>query len=113
MEAKLKGKFLPIYYQISMYRQVQNLKQKGMTIWEYTEEFYQVNLRAGYIEDTPEKTTRFVHGLRWEILDEINILSPRTIDEAYQSDLNVEEKINRKQNARRGGGSGRWKGHLW
>jgi len=50
-----------------------------MTVREYTEEFYKVNLRAGYIEDTPEKTARYINGLRLDIQDEISILSPRTI----------------------------------
>jgi len=67
-----------------------------MIVKEYTEEFYQVNLRVGYTEDTPEKTTRFVNGLRLEILDEISIPSLKTIEEAYQSALKVEENITRK-----------------
>eukprot|EP00253_Pinus_taeda_P031086 PITA_31086 len=103
MEAKLKEKFLPKDYQIMLYRQVQNLKQRGMTVREFTEEFYKLNLRAGYVEDTSEKTARFVNGLRGEILDEIGILSPQTLDEAYQFALKAEEKINRKQNSKRGG----------
>lgn len=97
----MKGRFLPKDYQIPLHRQVWNLKQKGMTVKEYTEEFYQVNLRVGYIEDTLEKRARYVNGLRLEILDEINILSLKNI-EAYQSSMKVEEKITRKQNARRG-----------
>ena len=76
----MKEKFLPKDYQIMLYRQVQNLRQRGMTIKEYTEEFYNLNLRAGYVEETPEKTARFVNGLRGEILDEIGILSPRTLE---------------------------------
>ena len=72
----MKGKFLPKDYQVELYQQVQNLRKKGMTVKEYTEEFYRVNLRAGYTDDTPEKTTRYVNGLRLEILDEISILSP-------------------------------------
>ena len=48
--------------------------------------------------------------MRGEILDEIGILSPRTLDEAYQFSLKAEEKIIRKQNARRGGGSSRGNG---
>jgi len=106
MVAKLKGRFLPKYYQVELYRRVYNLRQKGMTVKEYTEEFYRVNLRAGYTDDTPEKTTRYVNGLRMEILDEISILSPRNIEEAFQSAVKVEEKINRKQNNRRGRGNG-------
>jgi len=50
-----------------------------------------------------------VNGLRLEILDEISILSPRNIEEAYQSAIKAEEKITRKQNARRGRGIGRGK----
>eukprot|EP00253_Pinus_taeda_P011069 PITA_11069 len=40
MVAKLKGKFLPKDYQVDLCRRVQNLRQKGMTVKEYTEEFY-------------------------------------------------------------------------
>jgi len=84
-----------------------------MIVKEYTEEFYRVNLRAGYTNDTLEKTARYVNGLRMEILDEINILSPRNIEEAYQSAVKAEEKINRKQNNRRGRGNGSGRGQSY
>jgi len=76
MVEKLKGRFLPKDYQVELCRRVQNLRQKGMTVKEYTKEFYRVNLRACYTDETPEKTARYVNGLRMEILDEISILSP-------------------------------------
>ena len=98
---------MPKDYQIALYRQVQNLKQRMMTMKEYTKEFYKINLRASYVEDAFEKTTWFVNGLWMEILDEISILSPKTMEEAYWSALKVEEKITRKQNARRLRGFGR------
>jgi len=113
MVVKMKSTFLPKDYQNSLYRQVQNQRQRMMIVKEYTKEFYKVNLRFGYVEDTPEKTTRFVNGLRMEILDEISILSPKTIEEAYQSALKVEEKIAKKQNARRGRVSGRGRGQTF
>eukprot|EP00253_Pinus_taeda_P012208 PITA_12208 len=102
MVAKLKGRFLARDYQIALHRQVQNLRQRGLTVKKYTEEFYRVNLRAGYIEDTTERTARYVNGLRMEILDEISILSPNNMEEAYQSAIKAEEKLNQRQNARRG-----------
>eukprot|EP00253_Pinus_taeda_P029483 PITA_29483 len=71
MVAKLKGKFLPRDYQIVLHRQVQNLRHRGLTVKEYTEEFYQVNLRAGYTEDMAERTAKYVNGLRMDILDGI------------------------------------------
>jgi hypothetical protein len=36
MVAKLKAKFMPKDYQINMFRKLQNLRQKGMTVKEYT-----------------------------------------------------------------------------
>eukprot|EP00253_Pinus_taeda_P036230 PITA_36230 len=113
MVAKLKGRFLPRDYQIALHRQVQNLRQRGLTVKEYTEEFYQVNLRAGYTEDTTERTARYVNGLRMDILDEISILSPNNTEEAYQSAIKAEEKLNRRQNARRGRGSTRGRGQSY
>ena len=80
---------------------------------EYTEEFYRVNLRVGYTEDTSERIARYVNRLRMEILDEISILSPNNTEEAYQSAVKVEEKINRRQNARRGRGSNRARGQSY
>eukprot|EP00253_Pinus_taeda_P030575 PITA_30575 len=113
MVAKLKGRFLPRDYQIALHRQVQNLRQRGMTVKEYTEEFYRVNLQAGYTEDTAERTARYVNGLRMEILDEISILSPNNTEEAYQSTIKAEEKLNRRQNSRRGRGSTRGRGQSY
>eukprot|EP00253_Pinus_taeda_P002212 PITA_02212 len=113
MVAKLKGRFLPRDYQITLHRQVQNLRQRGMTVKEYIEELYRVNLRAGYTEDTTERTTRYVNGLRMDILDEISILSPNNTEEAYESAIKAEEKINRRQNAQRGRGSARGRGQSY
>jgi hypothetical protein len=50
MVAKLKAKFMPKYYQINLFRKLQNLRQKGMTVKEYTEEFYKLNIRTGQQE---------------------------------------------------------------
>ena len=81
-----------------------------MTIREYTEEFYKVNMRARYVEDTLEKTTRYINGLRMKIQDEIGMLSPCTMEESYQCALKEKEKIPRKQNSGRGHGYTRGRG---
>jgi hypothetical protein len=47
MVAKLKAKFIPKDYQINLFKKLQNLRQKGMTVREYTKEFYQLNIRVG------------------------------------------------------------------
>jgi hypothetical protein len=50
MVAKLKEKFMPKDYQINLFRRMQNLRQRGLTVKEYTEEFYKLNIRAGQRE---------------------------------------------------------------
>ena len=69
---------------------------------EYTKEFYKLNLRVGYIEDTSEKTTRYINGLRMDIQDEMSMLSPSIMEEVYQYALKAEEKISKKQTFGRG-----------
>eukprot|EP00253_Pinus_taeda_P025766 PITA_25766 len=100
MVAKLKGKFLPSNYQQTLFRQMQNLRQRALTVKEYAEEFYKVSIRAGEAQDTDEKVARYMNGLRMDIQDEISLLSPKTLEEAYQIALKAEEKLMRKQSAR-------------
>lgn len=55
MVAKMKSKFFPKDYQLTIYKQMPNLKQKIMTVSEYTKEFYNMNLREDYVEDTARR----------------------------------------------------------
>jgi hypothetical protein len=67
MIAKMKVKFIPRDYQISLFRRMHNLRQKLMSVKEYTEEFYRMNIRAGHHESNDEKVFRYMNGLRYEI----------------------------------------------
>jgi hypothetical protein len=49
MVAKFKGNSVPKDYQLNLFRQLQNLRQKNMTVKEYTKEFYRLNIRVGHI----------------------------------------------------------------
>ena len=69
-----------------------------MTIREYIEEFYKVNIRSGHMEDTREKIARYINGLRFDIQDELGLLSLRSVEEAYQVALKAKEKLMRKEN---------------
>jgi hypothetical protein len=63
MVAKMKAKFIPRDYQITLFRRMQNLRQKLMSVKEYTEEFYKLNIRAGHRESDDEKVARYMNGL--------------------------------------------------
>ena len=73
-----------------------------LTVREYTEEFYKVNLREGYVKHSTKKDARYVNGLRMDIQEEISMISPRTMEEVYQCALRAEEKIARKKSFNRG-----------
>ena len=90
MVPKMRAKFLPRDYYLIMYRQVKNLKQRLLTMREYTEEFYKVNLRAGYVEESTKKVARYLNGLRMDIQEEIIMISPRMMEEVYQCALRAE-----------------------
>jgi hypothetical protein len=100
MIAKMKAKFIPRDYQITLFRRMQNLRQKLMTVKEYTEEFYRLNIRAGHRESDDEKVARYLNGLRYDIQDEISMATIRTVEDAYQMALKAEEKLSRKQGQR-------------
>eukprot|EP00253_Pinus_taeda_P016259 PITA_16259 len=44
MVAKLKGKFLPNNYQQTLFRQMQNLRQRALTVKQYTVEFHKIEI---------------------------------------------------------------------
>ena len=82
MVNKVKNKFLPVDYQVSLFRKMQNLKQKNMTMKEYTEEFYRLDIRSRHVDDDVEKIARYINGLRSRIQDEISFLKLYIVEEA-------------------------------
>jgi hypothetical protein len=111
MVAKLKEKFIPKDYQINIYRRLQNLKQRGLLVKNYTKEFYQLNIRVGKKANEYEKIARYINGLRYEIQEEINIMHVSKVEYSYHAALKSKEKLARYQSQQnRGGNSSRGKG---
>jgi hypothetical protein len=46
-----------------------------MTMKEYTEEFYRLNIRACHRESDDEKVARYMNGLRYDIQDEMSMMT--------------------------------------
>ena len=97
MVAKLKAKFIPKDYQINLFRRLQNLRQKSLSVKEYTEEFYRLNIKAGHKENEGKKTAKYINGLRYEIQEDINMMSVSKVKDAYQEALKDEDKLARNQ----------------
>jgi hypothetical protein len=96
MVAKMKEKFIPRDYEITLFRRMQNLRQKLIMVKEYTEEFYKLNIRAGHRESDDEKVARYMNGLRCDIQDEMSMATIRMVEDAYQMALKGEEKLSCK-----------------
>ena len=69
-----------------------------MTVKEYTEEFFRLNIIDGHTEGGLERVPRYINGLRYDIQDELSLLNLKTIEYAYHVSLKVEEKLRRKKN---------------
>ena len=54
-----------------------------MTVKEYMEEFYKLNIRIGQREKDEEKNFRYINGPRYEIQDEINMMSMKIVEDVY------------------------------
>jgi hypothetical protein len=46
-----------------------------MSVKEYTEEFYKINMREGHHESDDEKVARYMNGLRYDIQDEMSMMT--------------------------------------
>ena len=57
-------------------------------------------MRVGYIEYTVEKVGRYLNDLRFDIQDELSLVNPTSVDEAYQYALKAEERIKRRHGNR-------------
>jgi hypothetical protein len=93
MIAKMKVKFIPRDYQITLFRRMQNLRQTLMIVKEYTEEFYKLNIGVGHWESDDEKVSRYMNGVRYDIQDEMSMVTIRMVEDAYQMALKAKEKL--------------------
>ena len=71
-----------------------------MIVKEYTEEFYRLNIREGHWESDDKKVARYLNGLKYDIQNELRMVTIKTVEDAYQMALKAEEKLSRKQSQR-------------
>jgi hypothetical protein len=71
-----------------------------MSVKEYSKEFYRLNIRVGHRESDDEKVFRYMNGLRYDMQDEMSMMTIQTVEDAYHMALNAEEKLSQKQGQR-------------
>ena len=78
-----------------------------MTVKEYTEEFYRLDIKPRHVNDDVEKIPRYINGLRYGIQDEISFLKLESVEEAYQYALKAKEILTKNHDQRKRGRGGR------
>jgi hypothetical protein len=63
----MKAMFILRDYEIYLFRRMQNFRQELMSVKDYIEVFYRINIRAGHQEIDDEKFSRYMNGLRYDI----------------------------------------------
>jgi uncharacterized protein YjbK len=58
-----------------------------MTVKEYTEELYRLNIKASHRERDDEKVARYMNGLRYDTQDEMSMITIRMVEDSYQMAL--------------------------
>ena len=82
MVNKIKKKFIPNNYQVNLLRRMQNLKQKDISVNDYTEEFYRLDIKLEHVDDKIEKVARYLNGLRYGIQDQMSFVKVDSVEEA-------------------------------
>ena len=66
MVNKVKNKFLSFHYQVSLLRKMKSLRQRDMTVKEYSKECYKLDIGSRHVDDDIEKVARYPNRLNLE-----------------------------------------------
>ena len=86
----MADRFLPPYYQQELFRQYQDCRQGTRTVNEYMEEFDRLTNRNDLEETEDQQISRFVHGLRVSIRDQVSLQTLYTLNKAVTLSKKIE-----------------------
>ncbi|KAL1316101.1 hypothetical protein AAHE18_15G042500 [Arachis hypogaea] len=98
MRRELRKKFLPEYYRQEVFIKYHNLKQKSLTVEEYTMEFEELLMKCDIQETEEQILARYLGGLNTEISDVVQLQPFWMLDDVTRLALKVEKEITQKKN---------------
>ena len=90
MKRLMVDRFLPLDYQHELFRQYQDCRQGTRTVNEYMEEFERLANHNDLKETDDQRISRFVHGLRVSIRDQVSLQTLYTLNEAVTLSKKIE-----------------------
>ena len=86
----MADRFLPPNYQQELFRQYQDCKQGTRTVSKYMEEFDRL-VNCNDLEETKDqRISRFVHGLRVSMRNQVSLQTQYTLNEAVTLSKKIE-----------------------
>ena len=74
-----------------------------MSLKDYIEEFYKLDIIFGYVDDEIQKFSRYLNRLRSRIQDEMSFVKVYSVEEAYQYAIKFEEILTKRYEQRQRG----------
>ena len=82
-------------YEVHFHIRRYNLRQKELSVSLYNKEFHNICIRSRMVDLESVKVARYLIGLRYNIQEEVAILSSTKVNKCFQLAKKIEEKIKR------------------
>ena len=92
MKTEIKKQFIPDDYEVLVHKKLQNHKQMDLDVSTYTQEFHNLTLRAKVYETEKKKLARYVNGLKYNIQDELTLITLGSVHQCFNMALKIGEK---------------------
>jgi hypothetical protein len=92
MRRELTRKFLPVHYYQDNFLQLQNLRQKNLSVEEYTREFEKLMMKCDIHEKEEQTIARYLGGLNTDIAHPVQLQQYWSVEDVIRLALQVENK---------------------
>lgn len=102
MKKELKRKYLPIDYKQEIYHKLHNLKQKELSVDEYTAAFDHLMMQGELVEPEEQSIARYIGGLRYDIANMLQLQTYLSMNDVCRLALKIEKQLKEAKGNRYG-----------
>jgi len=100
MRRELSKKFLPSHYYQDNFIQLQNLRQKNLSVEEYTREFEKLMMKCDIHEREEQTIARYLGGLNTDVAHPVQLQQYWSLDDVIRLAMRVEKHLPKKHSYR-------------
>lgn len=100
MRRELSKKFLPSHYYQDSFIQLQNLRQKNLSVEEYTREFEKLMMKCDIHEREEQTIARYLGGLNTDVAHPVQLQQYWSLDDVVRLAMRVEKHLPKKHSYR-------------